>query len=425
MASMQRCAVVALVWAALGGCNALLGREIDPEFCAAHPDDSRCPVSRCTASSECADLLVCDVPSGQCVECTQDEPGACKDDRPVCGVDNTCRGCTDHSECGSEVCGPEGTCIDASMVAFVAAQGTGTTAAGCSRDAACPTLADAVATPKPYIKIAAGTVADDQTTEIQRVVTILADPGAKLDRTGDGVILEVRGNSADVQIYDLEIIGASGGAVGVSIPSGGTPKLALIRVKVTRNDGGGISIDGGNLTVSRCTISDNQGRGGISMASNGVVVIASSFIHHNRNDNSNAAGGLVLRPTGSSRVEFNTIVDNTSLLGATSAGGISCDEPGFVADNNLVFRNIGGVSGQAQTVGACTYGRSFVMPGATPGDESLRFVRSNELPYDYHLTAASPASVVGAAGQCTGEDVDGDARPIDGACDLGADELKR
>jgi hypothetical protein len=31
--------------------------------------------------------------------------------------------------------------------------------------------------------------------------------------------------------------------------------------------------------------------------------------------------------------------------------------------------------------------------------------------------------VVGAGGACTGNDFDGDMRPIDGACDLGADEL--
>ncbi|MBK7539407.1 MAG: hypothetical protein IPI49_29420 [Myxococcales bacterium] len=81
---------------------------------------------------------------------------------------------------------------------------------------------------RPYIKVAAGNaVKDSKVTIIDgKVVTILADPGAKLDRDGDGQILEIRSPTTDVKIYDLEITGASGATDADAIiltPNGGTP----------------------------------------------------------------------------------------------------------------------------------------------------------------------------------------------------------
>jgi hypothetical protein len=57
-------------------------------------------------------------------------------------------------------------------------------------------------------------------------------------------------------------------------------------------------------------------------------------------------------------------------------------------------------------------------------DNSLGFAHPNATPFDYHLTASSPASVVDAAGACTGVDFDGEVRPTGTACDLGADEYQ-
>lgn len=59
-------------------------------------------------------------------------------------------------------------------------------------------------------------------------------------------------------------------------------------------------------------------------------------------------------------------------------------------------------------------------------DNSLGFVSSKSPPYDYHLTASSPAAIVDAV-DCDGNtsDIDGNMRPQGGRCDRGADELKR
>ena len=45
---------------------------------------------------------------------------------------------------------------------------------------------------------------------------------------------------------------------------------------------------------------------------------------------------------------------------------------------------------------------------------------------NFHLTAASPATVRDVAGltTCPGNDIDGEARPFNALCDLGADKFK-
>jgi hypothetical protein len=159
------------------------------------------------------------------------------------------------------------------------------------------------------------------------------------------------------------------------------------------------------------------------MGANGVVSLTINFIYNNGNNLTAAAGGLSLRPMGASKVEFNTIVDNQANLGAASAGGVFCDTAGFVAPNNLIFRNTGGATGTAQTFGNCTYGNSYSAPGASAADNTPVFKSPNSQPFDYHLTASSPASVLDAAGACTGIDFDSQARPQGPACDLGADEV--
>jgi hypothetical protein len=388
--------------------------------------------SSCESNDDCSEpTAVCDVSGSKtCVQCVApDQTSACSGATPACGDDHTCRGCISHAECpGSNVCLPDGSCADPGQVAYVQAGGTG--AQPCTQAAPCGKLQDgvtAVNAGRPYIKISgAGTLADNATTTIDgKAVTILADPGAKLDRMGDGVILEVRNTGADVRIYDLEITGASGGAgdVGISIPSGGMPKLALARVKITNNAGGGISSGGGTLTVSQSTILGNGG-GGISV-NNGTFNITNNFIVRNGDELAGTFGGLFLgiATPGNNRLEFNTIVDNKA---AVNSAGIVCNVPAFMAPNNIVARNnLAGSTtspGAQTTTGGCAYPSSRIQNDVAglmfehpdpPGTLSYKLLLGSAA-IDQ---ATTPSDIV--------VDFEGQPRPSGAGKDIGADELQQ
>jgi hypothetical protein len=346
----------------------------------------------------------------------------------------------------------------------------------CARGAPCGTLQQgitAVNASRPYVKVSnagGGVLAPNATTTIDgKAVIILADPGAKLDRMGDGVNLEVRNTGADVQIYDLEITGASGtpSDVGISIPSGGVPKLALNRVRVTNNIGGGISAASGMLTVSQSTISGNTG-GGISatggsltvsqstisgntgggiFATGGTLTVSQStistnngggisvtgagaafditncFILGNGNSTSANTGGASLNALGGPSVfAFNTVVDNEIRTTSGNAGGVFCDIPGFIATNNIIARNfVNRVPNQADsnTNGQCTHSTSKIMSTVS----GLNFISPDSAPYNYHILRGSSAIDQATTPSMLAVDIDGDLRPQGNGRDQGADEV--
>jgi hypothetical protein len=396
----------------------------------------------CTGDQDCGGATaVCDVNGSKvCVTCTSAEPAACTGTTPVCSAGHACRGCTANAQCGSDVCLPDGSCGEATSVAYVDPGGTDNDS--CSKLAPCTKVVKALATNRPYVKFHGTT--NEQVALDNKDVIVLADPGAKLTDTSNGILLKIDGTSR-VAIYDLEISGASGITnPGISLSPGNSATLSLTRVQVSGNQGGGIlisggslivlqstisgnqgggiSTSGGSLTLTRSTISENQG-GGVTMSGAGTVfTITDNFIYRNGNASSASAGGLSVLSAGASKLERNTIVDNQARVTTTSAGGVLCDQVGFVAAHNLIFRNTGGPTGNVQTLGGCSYGDSLSLAGASNVDNPLGFAHPNATPFDYHLTATSPPSVVDAAGACTGVDFDGEARPTGTACDLGADE---
>jgi len=328
----------------------------------------------------------------------------------------------------SNTCLPDGSCADPGKIAYVSPSGTDNTE--CSKGNPCTKVLKALATGRPYVKFH-GTTDEGVSVSGGRVVTFLADPDAALTRRngsgGSDAIVTVQDNGTSLSIYDLTIRDApnSPGGIGCVVPTAsGSPSLVLMRVKLINNPGGGISVAGGSLTVTQSTISENQG-GGLTMSGAPMTFsIVNNFIYRNGNDVNASTGGLFLLPNGASKLEFNTIIDNKAKVATTSAGGVFCDEVGFTAAHNIIFRNTGGMTGNVQTVGSCLYGDSLNAPGSSNVDNSPGFVHPNAIPFDYHLSATSPRTVIDAAGACNGIDFDGEARPIGSACDLGADEFK-
>jgi hypothetical protein len=361
---------------------------------------------------------------------------------PVCNDnEHTCRGCSSHDECAaSDVCLPSGACADANDVAYVSASGTGTT---CTQASPCNTVTAGLGTNRPYVKIT-GTIDEAITINGSRTVTLLGAPGAKLTRTNNGSLLRVE-DSAHVSIYDLEISGALGSNVGISVPVASSVTLALTRVTVQNNAGGGISASSGTLTVSQSTISGNAGGGitasggtltvsqstlsgnaggGISLSSS-AFDISNSFIIKNGGLTSTFGGVLINGSnTGTRRLAFNTVTRNGGPDNAVT--GVTCvlvNQP-VTFSNTIVYGNQ--VNGTGSQVGGtnCNWTYSDVGPQTVSGTGNVnadpQFVNATQ--DDFHLTSGSPAQDVADPSATLTVDVDGDMRPQGAGRDIGADE---
>ncbi len=441
---------------------AAFGCRSNPNYCAGANPNNNCseidaPIATCSGSTECSGSTpVCNLSGGAgkgtCVQCTTSEAASCMGATPVCSSDNTCRGCTAHSECASNACLPSGACAVGTDVAYVAPTGTGP---DCTQKVPCSNVTLALARNRPYVKMS-GTINDSPTIKGTQEVTILSEPGAKL--TNSGIIVRVD-ESARVSIYDLEISGSTGGS-GISLQPGNAATVSLNRVKLINNQDGGINLSGGTLNIIQSTLSGNPG-GGVTASGGGTLNIIQSTLSGNpgggvtasgggtlnimRSEISkNADGGIIMNsPTTfqivnnfivgngtlssdvggikanpsagvASKLEFNTIVGNlVDTNAAAVAGGVFCDQPSFTYNNNILYQN-----GLTQKIGRCGSGNSYVQNDAT----TLNFRSST----DFHLTAATPTPSILDSVDCAGnaEDYDGDPRPQGRKCDLGADEYR-
>jgi hypothetical protein len=186
------------------------------------------------------------------------------------------------------------------------------------------------------------------------------------------------------------------------------------------------------LTVTQSTISSNQG-GGISVAGTGTMfTIANNVIVYNGTANGTNAtqlGGVALTSnTSGATFEWNTVALNQSD-GSIYRGGVSCTGNMVSAAGNLLYKNSesdgdGGLKTDSTTqrnATGCQFDNSIAV---ATDSANLGFKSPATPPFDFHLTAASPSTIVDAGGSCSAVDFDGDMRPIGTACDLGADEYK-
>lgn len=304
------------------------------------------------------------------------------------------------------------------------------------------------------MKIAADGAAHDTASIVidGKTVTILAEAGSKLDRDGDGPILDVRSANADVSIFDLTISGATGvsGADGIQLtPNGGSPRLSLTRAAVEQNQGNGISVSGGTLVVSQTRLSGNTG-GGITITGGnltasrstialnpggGVSISNASFDLTNNIIASNGGGGSTfgglkidnITGSGTRRIEFNTITANQAP--ATVNTGISCGTvlAPLIFSNNIIYGNL--VAGGGKQLGGsamCAATYSDIGPDASSGTGNITtdpmFVNPTQA--DFHLMSGSPCKDTADPAASLSVDIDGDARPQGNRRDVGADEYK-
>jgi hypothetical protein len=320
----------------------------------------------------------------------------------------------------SNACLPDGSCADPTQVAYVDPKGSDNPE--CAKTTPCTKVMAALATNRPYVKFHDTT--DEAVSINNQNVTLLADPGAKLTRTSNGLLLEVRGTS-QVAVYDLEVTGASSAAgVGISLPSGNTSTLELRRAKVTNNAGGGIVVSGGVLTISQSTVSGNVG-GGVSVTGGAFVIVGNVFFANGSSTSVAGGVGIQTSQAAMNRLELNSFNKNQTQDGVGSA--VQCTAGTFTARNNIMSGN-GTLTNMEQIGGTCAHTYSIVRPGTLPsgtGNIAGDPLFKNTTTGDLHIQPGSPAA--GAAdpsSDLTGiaaQDIDGDARTK--PADLGADEI--
>lgn len=376
----------------------------------------------CTSDQSCSGAMaVCDLVSKDCVQCEGSDAAACVGVTPTCGSDEMCHACVAHADCASDACLPNGSCGDDSTVAYVDPTGTDNTM--CTKATPCIKVAKALATMRSFVKFHG--ITNEPVSINNQNVTFLADAGAKLTDTSNGVLLEIKGTS-QVAIHDLEVTGASGpSGVGLSLPTGNAATVMLQRVKLTNNTGAGISAFGGSLTVSQSTIAGNTG-GGITIGGGATFVIVGNVFFSNGN-NGSGIGGISITTSQASvnRLDFNSFNKNLTQDGVGPA--IQCIAGTFKAKNNILFGN-GTLTQLDQIGGTCTHAYSIVSPGALPagtGNVAADPLFVSTTTGDLHIMASSPARhAADPAADLTGlaaHDLDGDTRVS--PADIGADEL--
>jgi hypothetical protein len=430
--ALMRAALLCLVLVA--GCT-----KTNRNYCDNPPDNLCAPDAapmKCDTTDDCDGDLVCKMPPGECVQCI-DNAQCTVATAPICSM-NTCGACTKHSDCPSTVCMDDGSCAAAADVLYVKQTG-GMDIADCgsSTTPPCATVSYALMSkPAKTIVKVSGTITETNGLVLNdRDVTIHADPAAVLTRPGGNEIVKIE-NGSDVAIYDLQLSGASGtNGHAIAILGSSTGAITLKRLTIKNNGGVGVLAAGmGMLRMSQSTVVENESGGAAFEGPHTLDVTSNFFIY-----NGNALGGSVSDRGGvrvamnkpGSKVEFNTIAFNQSS-GNSNRGGFQCNSPMASASGNIVYRNAepdgGGslkidMTTQINSGGTpCPFGSTL----ASPVDaQHLGFKNPITGDLDFHLLPTAPVSVLNAGGACAIRDVDGETRPMGGACDLGADELKQ
>jgi len=408
--------------------------ELNPAYCADHLDDVDCrngglvrvdaPRPECEKNDDCASSpigRVCDTERNVCVQCLDGvDEAICTAQTMVCGPDQKCHGCVVDSDCSSTsmVCLPSQSCAMEADVLYAAPTASGT---ACSKAAPC-TLATSVSqlsAARHIIKLTTTVSGFDYTAE---PITIDKPYGVQIIATGTTLAPSAAGNAITASGQHLELLWSNvSGTQGTGIVcTGGL--LTVRRTLVSGSTDYGLDSTACTLTVERSRFSSNKS-GGIRVTS-GEAELRNNII--DLNGTTATEDGAVHIVNAAGRLAFNTIALNLSRGGGGGrAGGIKCSAgaSGFAIKRNIAAQN-GGANDNIQQNNCPDSGNS-----QTPDAAVVKFLNTT----DFRLTAQSPIGAVlddpTATEDCklSGayiDDYQGDPRPTQAFCDVGADEYE-
>ncbi len=245
--------------------------------------------------------------------------------------------------------------------------------------------------------------------------------------TASGTVLHV---TKSVELDGIEVVGTNDDII---VCDGGAPapNLVLEQVSVHGSSRDGINSNKCNVTLERSRLYTNKQTG--AWVNDGVVNIRNSFIYGNGATTYQYAA-VVFRGTTTGKLQFNTIAYNIGYDQQIGIGphkthlqepsGLDCDQNSgsTVAVIGNLFAEDGAL---AVRFTQCT--GNYTTDNLIGTNMDAKFASP---PADLHLTTATPTgnNKVRDDGNtdCSdnGQDIDGDARPQNNACDYGADEFK-
>ncbi|HEY4056507.1 MAG TPA: choice-of-anchor Q domain-containing protein [Kofleriaceae bacterium] len=422
-----RLSSIALIVAS-GACT-----KTSDKYCGLHPEDTEhCSAGdagdaggACEVNGDCTSpgLSVCTT-GGTCAQCDDNDHDACMGTTPVCdATDHACRKCELDAECSSGVCGDDGSCADESMVAYVAAQGSGMT---CTKSAPCADLDAAEKTMKPQIRVA-GTVTEAVTAGFMTGTRTITGEGATVQVMGSMAAIKVGNAGTNLTIRGLTFTSIAGADLEqpmIMVTASG-PRLELDRVTIAHGKYTALDSQRNAIVIiHRSVFASNEAGPAMTLLGGEYEVTNSLFVGNGANDSS--VGGVSLFPRADATMHtfaFNTVADNNSSRSSGRSTGIVCTNATLSnsivvgnmltnCDGDYLVWNTGDGSPQHTP-----HGTGIVM--AEPA-----FANDADLasPMFYRLGPTSPALDAADPAATMPNDIDGEPRPAHGRSDIGADE---
>ena len=402
---------------------------------------------------QCA--LGCDAAAGGCRQCTKNEQ--CSGGLVCELASSTCRACRADDECDSRVCDLDaGTCVEQSRIVYAAPNGTGGTAGACTLAQPCEANhAISVATTglsSLIVRMLPGSYVFPLTMDVpHRDVTVVAT-GANMAVLGDVAALVVDAGST------LKIRGVSSTSerhvqCGLKNTSSGPSALTITDAAFTTP---GNAMTGTGVMIELKNCSATLRRSSLSAGATTILATGDDATFDGDRIRVHAVGigaNTIIGAGARSHLRLtNSTVENTNVItffSDTSGPGSSLEfgYDTFAIDNGieacsgtypsgavtrLIENSIVAASGTFNALrnaspAGCTLTSTILTYQSSPPVGAIiadpQFLDPST--YDLHLKPSSPA--VDAAKPATLQsthDVDGTARPIGVASDVGAYELQ-
>jgi hypothetical protein len=370
--------------------------------------------------------------AGACVECTADEKSLCQGNKPVCGADNVCAACTEHSDCADTACNLEtGACFGVEYIIYVdraapCEAGDGSMAAPfCKIGQAFEKMLGDDVTVGWTIKIKSGNYVEDP--------LVVPDGSLVAMNSWDGIQPKIRatpGSGHTLSVANESKLYIDNLAFNLNDEFNGvlcaSADVWIDDSRMASNANQGYESTNCDTWIRRSVIFKNGG-GGIASYGPGATWITNTFVTSNGTQVLEEYGGIRSAQENEMHINYSTVVNNLTAVGPRSLQCTADAGPGEIRNSVLIA--FGGMS-SIDCVGGVFSNSAVddVQPGDTNIVATVMDIMTFFNPQMNGVYTAKPDTGLAALGLWkTGDpltDFDGTARAnMDGAADFaGADK---